>query len=801
MTGSPLGTEWCKRFGLALAPLFEQGELEGTHEVLLDGGFGTFALSTSGDMFDPVASSGWIWSSDVPHHVAVDDHKVQVTRWDRPRDAQSYSRQSVDSDLDGFYRYLTEDRVKSNRTVVEHLLGLFRRLRSLVHDAGLPDEDTTDVFTATLARLAFDCGLDGSTFDHADKLEALNKGAYETAVQDIQLAHSTYDALRFQPALAVRHASGQVFQEAHFELMRVGAQDLFGLVGMAEAAPVNRGGAHFTPPALARIIVEQAIKQLGDLDQRPKLAISDPACGSGAFLYEAIRVLRRMNFQGDVRIIGRDISRAATSMARFVLDAAVRDWKPNATITIDIEVGDSLVDGAMSPADLIIMNPPFVSAIAQTKEQRARLEEVVGSAAGRGDLSMAFISLALKALNAGGALGALFPASLLSLGAAKSWRAWLAENSDIRLLGSIGDFGVFSQALVQVACGVMVKESSGHVEKAIGLLTGNDPNATGAALRRLRAQGGDPLISPIEAENWSIFPVAKRSLKDRDTWKLLSPGDERLLRRAEDANLATIEELFDVRQGVQTGLLKAFLLDEAAFQRLPSGEKAYFRDATMTDSIKDGQVVKLYHLFFPYAADGSRLFETEADMRKAVQRFSNEYLKPNELELKRRAAIRQANRSDWWGLMRPRQFASSVQPKLVTKFFAAEGGFVCDFEGLLVPVTGHAWMPRPALQIEAHSEITAQQLIAAYGALFNTTAFMKLVSCFAPSVSGGQFDLSARHVARVPAPNLLALYGDDSWKPLVSELIDLGLEMQFASPLWRRRAEAVADRFYGGGHD
>jgi len=801
MTGSLLGIEWSKRFGLALAPLFEQGEVEGTHEVLLDGGFGTFALSTSGEMFDPVACSGWIWSSDVPHHVAVDGQKVQVTRWDQPRDAQSYSRQSVESDLDGFYRYLTEDRVKSNRTVVEHLLGLFRRLRSLVHDAGLPDEDTTDVFTATLARLAFDGGLDGSIFDHADKIQALKSGAYEAAVQDIQLAHSTYDALRFQPALAVRHASGQVFQEAHFELMRVGAQDLFGLVGMAEAAPVSRGGAHFTPPALARIVVEQAIKQLGDLDQRAKLAISDPACGSGAFLYEAMRVLRRMNFQGDVQIIGRDISRAAISMARFVLGAAVRDWKPNSTITIDVEVGDSLAEGAMLPADLIIMNPPFVSAIAQTTEQRARLEEIVGGAARRGDLSMGFISLALNALNAGGVLGALFPASLLSLGAAKAWRAWLADNSDIRLLGSIGDFGVFSQALVQVACGVMAKEPPSQVDEAIGLLTGNDPNATGAALRRLRAQASAPLIKPIEAENWSIFPVAKLSLKERDTWKLLSPSDERILRRADDANLSTIEELFDVRQGIQTGLLKAFLLDEAAFQRLPSGEKAYFRDATMTDSIKEGRVVKLYHLFFPYASDGTRLFETEAEMKKAVQRFANEYLVPNEMELKRRAAIRQANRSDWWGLMRPRQFASSVQPKLVTKFFAAEGGFVCDFEGLLVPVTGHAWLPRSAIHADADTDITTQQIISAYGALFNTSAFMKLVSCFAPSVSGGQYDLSARHVARVPAPNLLSLYDEDSWKPLVSELIDLGAEMEFASPIWRRRAEAVAARFYGGGQD
>ena len=170
----------------------------------------------------------------------------------------------------------------------------------------------------------------------------------------------------------------------------------------------------------------------------------------------------------------------------------------------------------------------------------------------------------------------------------------------------------------------------------------------------------------------------------------------------------------------------------------------------------------------------------------------------NQLALKRRAAIVRANRSDWWGLMHPRQFASNTQPKLVTKFFAAEGGFACDLEGLLVPVTGHAWLPREPIQSLDEVEITTQQIISAYGALFNTTSFMRIVSCFAPSVSGGQYDLSARHVGRVPAPNLLALYYDSGWKSLVSELIDLGSNMQFASHSWRRRAEAVAARFYGG---
>ncbi len=44
-----LAHRWAKQFGLAIAPLFESGEAaaDGCHDVLLDGGFGSFALSVT----------------------------------------------------------------------------------------------------------------------------------------------------------------------------------------------------------------------------------------------------------------------------------------------------------------------------------------------------------------------------------------------------------------------------------------------------------------------------------------------------------------------------------------------------------------------------------------------------------------------------------------------------------------------------------------------------------------------------------------------------------------------------------
>lgn len=119
---------WAHRFGLATAPLFE-GETtqsQGEHTLLLDGMRGTFAMSEAEDeLWRNVDPAQWIWSSDVPHHITITKSKVAVLRWDRPSEPRVFERGAIERGLDRFYGFLTDDRVRSNRNVVEHLLGFF----------------------------------------------------------------------------------------------------------------------------------------------------------------------------------------------------------------------------------------------------------------------------------------------------------------------------------------------------------------------------------------------------------------------------------------------------------------------------------------------------------------------------------------------------------------------------------------------------------------------------------------------------------------------------------------------------
>ncbi|MBP1884981.1 HsdM family class I SAM-dependent methyltransferase [Sinorhizobium mexicanum] len=788
MTSMALSAKWSERFGLARSPMFERerANLQGEHDVLLDGGFGSFALSIVDEPANPAEVAGWVWSSDLPHHVSVTQKEVQVVRWDAARDAQTYSIDSVSRDLDGFYRYLCKDRLRSNRSVVQHLINLFGRVRSLVAHARMPDERSIDAFVTILADLIAgdDAPARREMFglpQDAEELRAAIRGSsLEEALTDIRTAPATLSALTLHPSLAIRHAGGQLFQEAHFDLVRAPAPDLFGYVEPATSDRISRGGTHFTPPALARSIVDYTLAQLDDLDHRASLTLCDPACGSAAFLHEALRGLRRANFNGMLKIIGRDVSSQAIAMARFTLTLALHDWAPKGGVTLDLAVEDALAQASFPSSDVIVMNPPFISVIAQTPEQKAQLRAVVGEKVGsRGDYSMAFVTRALDALSNGGVMGTLFPANLLTHDAASPWREHLAASADIRLLASIGDFGLFSQALVHVACVVLAKSPANRAEFT-ALVTGNEPSATGDALRELRKTRGSPPARALGDQQWSLFGVETKVLDRKFPWRILTPKQRAMVDALEAAQTPTVADLFDVAQGVQTGNLKLFLFNSEEFRRLnlPPRERQYFRDALMTDSIENGRIVSTYHLFFPHDRNGP-VFADERELAAAVPTFYRAVLKPNETSLKNRASIVRAKRVDWWGLMHPRTgtFALNTQPRIVSKFFGAEGSFAFDESARYLPSTGHVWSPKrvalPAFdELEAEGaeglvEATTKEVLRAYVPVLNSRVFTRLVSFRSVTIAGGQFDLSSRFVSRVYLPDLW----EKATNPLYSDYV------------------------------
>ena len=813
MSMNGLPQRWADQFGLALAPLFGTREVvaDGSHAVLLDGGYGSFAMSeTAEDLWRDETTACWAWSSNLPHHVTVTDNVVAVTRWDSTS-VEVLSRSSVETQIESFYSYLATDRVQSSQRVVDYVLYLFRRMRSLVADAGLPDDRSIDAFLAFLTEIIEGDRREGNGKDRIALLKAqtgtellldIPESAVNSLIEELR-EPTSIQPFRLFPSLAVRHAGSEIFQEAHFELIRAPSLDLFSYAGPAKASAVTRGGAHFTPAALARCLVEQTLLQVKDLASKERLTVLDPACGSGSFLHEALRALRRLEFAGRIILVGRDISAPAVSMADFVVRHAAADWSPECDIEIDILVADSLTE-PLPHADVVLMNPPFISWPLLNDLQRDQMVQVLGSRLrGRGDLSMAFVSRAVDFLASDGALGVLFPSSLLTLQAAEAWRADLLERTDLRLLASLGDYGLFAHALVQVAAAVMFKPTDpvDRVGTTTALVTTNSAGATGNALRTLR-RSHRKILGIGEDDAWRLFEVPTKTLQSRPTWRLTTPRAEAALFKLMDAGAARISDLFMVRQGVHTGNNKAFLVDKRDFEKLPKKEKRFFKPAVVNQSIQDGQLELLYWVFYPYDIDGPR-FTTEDDLLTAVPIYAERFLIPKREELLARESRIRGDYTDWWGLSERRAtWAFDFTPRLVSKYFGGPGGFAVDLEPQFLVVHGYVWFPKLVHLLDETEEdetvLSIEDLLCAYLGIINSRRFGSVLELFSPHVAGGQFNLSPRYVNHIPIPNLAHLARDERLGRLISKLVELGRKPRLNERGWAEAADQITTELYGG---
>jgi SAM-dependent methyltransferase len=626
------------------------------------------------------------------------------------------------------------------------------------------------------------------------------------------------------PDLAVRHAGSEIFQEAHFALTSSGDRDLFDWISPATSTVRTRGTSHFTPPALARSLVEQSFKEIGDMPSLANLTVLDPACGSGSFLYEAIRTARRLGFNGELKVVGRDISIAAVDMARFTLKFAAGDWTPAGGILIDIQAADAL-DAPLPKADVVLMNPPFMAWTAMTREQRERVREILqGMTKGRVDLSMAFVSRALDAVRPGGAIGAVMPASVLASSAAESWRSEIREKADLRLIGSLGEYGLFAHATVNVAVVVARRREENQEadkQEILAVVSGRSSEATGDALRAIRGATDIPVSETAESR-WQIFHMSQSFLDAAPNWRPVAPEVVEAIERTEALGLTRpLGDIFEVLQGARTGWVKGFVLSEAEIASLGRQERRFFRPAAMGDNIVEGHLEPDQMVFFPYSSEGL-LLGSEEELERRAPSYFERYLQPNKKYLSSRTTHK--GRADWWTLARPRGWNSSCRPRIVSKYFGSVGGFALDPEGAFVVVQGFGWFLRrtkkpttpetdyafhedaseeeaaeylEAEDATATSEMSEIDLLAAYVALFNSTVFEKLLATFSSHVAGGQYDLSWRFVRAIPVPDFDGMWRNEGRASEIARLVELGRAPAPEDRVWARQVERLLYGFYG----
>jgi adenine-specific DNA-methyltransferase len=762
------------RVALGLLPVSLRASDENCGQyVLMNGTSGNFCLDFVGHG-DSTTHRATAWSCDVGHYVTF-ANDVVVHRWTKGATEERYSRQSVIGRIHDFHRYLERSAPDRTQSIVAHVLRIFRRIRAVENDGHRA--------LRALLHLLASCAsgqnrLSDTEFpswglapETADVTKSITDATWQPLFNDLS-GIGRYDIFRPDFSLVLRHASGVVFQDTHLEAERTSQLSFPGLevpVTIDPNSVPTDAGAYFTPPALARTLAEEAIRNHAAINT--PLFIFDPACGSGELLKECLRQLRSNQSVGHIRILGWDKSQSAVDMARFVLSWEARSW-PADKIKFEVVKQDSMTaDTWPTGVNILIMNPPFKNWNLMGDQEQALAKRFLGSS-GKPNLALVFAFRALSALSEAATLAMIAPNSLLEGTAAKSVRKQMAAVLAPQLIARLGDQNVFTRALVDAAIYVGTKSSAQTYSATAVLWADSTPHSLNRALRGLRRWRGAE-SDPISETGFSIY---KRDDVGRSDGPWIARGFEAWSSHEIMRNnkvMVQAKRFFDVKLGVRLGS-DVFVVSDEYYNMLPAGERVFFRPAVMNPSIIDARLNKNHYVFYIHTP-GLPPIASEQDLSDHVPTYFSQRLLPAKEKLAARRTLARGSQ-DWWELLEHRAWLETASSKIVSKYFGGARSFAFDQEGTFVVVVGNAWILQKGVLT---TDITDDEVYLAMVAYLNSSIAEALLKYVSIQVSGGQSDLTKKYVASLLIPNLDRFKANDT-----NKLVDMGMAITNGTADW-----------------
>ena len=777
------GESWADMLGLVDVPLFnpaEQAMKPGNPTLLQDGLAASFAfLSSNGgrlELLDEPLS--WSWSSNVRHLLIIDEsvQRMFLRRWDRPAESRQFRAPARGLGAEDFLSLLEQSESPRTPGVIRHVLAAFRVIRNtLSHNSAIESLKLLNGFLMAADEVSRNSGRSeaftaaqtiGEAMGALDDADREMSGVDSLPPSVLGLRSRGLSAYFLDPEprsgcllfsnLLFRHASSQLYQEAHLEIER----DPQGYFDGFAPEDVGRGklakDVRYTPVNLARAMIQQAIKALGSLsDRQEPLHILDPACGSGVFLQESLRELVCIGHTGRVELHGYDISAMAEYITDFCLKHAKAEIQGSGNITTNVVRANSL-EREWQQSDLVLMNPPFVPWIGLPRSQKELLRETLDEAyKGHADLAMAFLLKAVRSLKPGGVVASVLPSALLDTESGRRLRELISRQVDIITVGKFEGYSFFKTSFVEPVFIVLRRKA--------GVAEGEEPAPAPSAKILIAREGGeDRALRTLrisdrgelkEDKQVEIFLVPPSTF-DNGAWMPERKAVYQLKERLRRLPFPKVNSLFQIHQGIRTGDNKAFLLTAEKFEDVPEEEHAYFRPVAGQGALKNGQLMPSYYVFYPYDETGRPNIWSEAELRQEVRWYYENYLAERRDILAERAKV-----NDWWLLTWARPWQAGNVSKWVSTYFGAAGSFAYDDEGRYVVVQGYAWLARANLvgesdPVNLQAALLNTPLPWAYLTIFNSRLFDQILSGHCPRVQDGQFNLSNRFVKEIPIPNL-----------------------------------------------
>lgn len=728
---------WKNNLGLLPVNLFSSGQ--NNKFILLNGGYGDFCIDVDADKSKEEYYS-YAWSSNSKNFVTINGDEIYLYNWLKEKE-ENYKISLVQDNLPKFYSYLLKDSYKSEYDIVPFIIDIYRSLRHLTKEQ---EEGNQAINQLLILLIAYEENTDFNNIDYEkwgvnnplilkgleNYLESLKNGLYFNNKK-----------LNTNIDLLLRHSAGHLFQEAQKESFFYNRNlTLWGTYDSDyDSKNKQYSSFHYTPSFLARSIVEYSLSKL-NIHEKGSLKILDPACGSSEFLLEVLKQLKSLGYNGQIEINGWDSSDSAINISNFLLTYEKREWGDNLTVTIE-KVENSLTREWGNDYDLVLMNPPFLSWELMKKEEREIVSEILGeSSRKKPNLASAFVSKSIQCLKADGILGTVVPSSILLMDSYKNLRNDIKETISLLLVGKLGNF-VFEHALTDVSI-IIGKRPTSHTTPLL-MWTKNEKGIVTDALRDLRKINYNQLPYIKTNRSHSIYIPDEYPINEN--WKVNSYKEQELRKKLQKLSLLgklkTVQEIFNVRQGIRTGNNQIFIIKNELYFQIPENERTYFKPSADNESIKKGTITIKNYIWYPYDSNGMRLIN-ENDLQTHIPYFYDNYLLPNKKNLISRS---RKDINTWWHLSEHRSWLRDNYPKLVSTEFGRAGSFAFDENGNFAVERGNGWLPK-----KEFDEIEDYYF---YLSVFNSTFFEELLSIYSKQLAGGKwYDLGKLHTKDMPIP-------------------------------------------------
>ena len=291
--------------------------------------------------------------------------------------------------------------------------------------------------------------------------------------------------------------------------------------------------------------------------------------------------------------------------------------------------------------------------------------------------------------------------------------------------------------------------------------------------------------STVSEKDYSIFQPIDFPLIN-ESWKPISLGENDLLKTIKrfilEKRLVQVKDIFNVKQGINSGNNNCFKIQKPEWQSLPINEQGFFRPVIDNKAIKNGQLFSSSYIWFPYNSSGILLKTEEEFQLKAPAFFDKLFPFKNEL-----ASRGRKNESNWWYLSEHRNWLLKNEPRLYSTRFGNSTSFAFDESGMFVVENGGAWIPKKVFNDE--------DSFFFYLALFSSPFFDDLLSIYSRQLSGGSwYDLGKKYSQEIPIPN--AHLSDVKNSLGFARLVEIGKELTQGNTYSKMTSSQILRAFF-----